>query len=412
MKLTNYWGTTTSQPSTKWTRNLPDTSDIVVFGAGGAGLTVALALALRGQEVVCIDALMPTWRNARKGLGVGTMFLSQMRKMHDMDFHIRDILDYAKSAMFGIRHSLDFVNKYGQVTNDDNWCNFMQYGGFHLATDDAEEGHLHEYKKYLDFIGVKSTVMKAQSVSNLTSLDAKRAGLFVPNEFCVNPAKYYNGLTVACRKVGVKVLSGIHVDSVTQNGFLWNIRDDLGNNIRCKKLIVCAGANLEALPESEELEDYITRKRIFYGATPEIVTDRLSPYIISTIDGRFAFRRYDNRIIVAFDDLDMHPADMKEPRPSTTRKARESLDIIYPLKKKHTFDFVWAKNSLETKDSLPIICEVAERPGLFLNIGYGIDSLPWQHIGASVIKELLLESKPSRMTKLFSLERVNKSERL
>lgn len=408
MRLTNYWGTTTSQPSTKWVRNLPDTADIVVFGAGGAGLTTALALALRGEEVVCLDALMPTWRNARKGLGAGPMFLSQLHKLHRMNFHIRDILDYMKFARQGMQHTLDFINKYGDINNNDDWCNFMQYGGFHLATTDAEEAELSEWKKYLDFIGVKPTIISANSTSQLTSLDARRPSLYVPNEFCVNPAKYYNGLTVACQKVGVQVLSGVHVTSATQNGFSWEVKDEVGNNIKCKTLIVCAGANLEALPESEELEDYITRKRIFYGATPEIVTDRLSPYVISTVDGRFVFRRYDNRMIVAFDDFDMYPADMKSPKHSSIRKARESLDIIYPINKRHKFDFVWSKNSLETKDSLPIICEVEDRKGLYLNIGYGIDSLPWQHIGASVIQELVLGSKPSRATELFSLERVNK----
>ncbi|MHC5056393.1 MAG: NAD(P)/FAD-dependent oxidoreductase [Planctomycetota bacterium] len=413
MKLTNYWNTTTSRPKSKWVGKLPDHSKIVILGAGGAGLTTAVSLALSGAEdVTVIDAIMPSWRGARKGIGVATMFGRQLDTMHKMGFHVREIFRYLKMSLVGMKNTIEFIRRYSNALNNDEWCHAMQYGGFHLAKDDKEASMIEHWQKYLEFAGIKATHMNPQQIERLTSLNVEHDGLFVPNEFMVNPAQYYNGLAVACRKVGVEVLSGYVVTEVYQDGRFWVVADSLGNFIRCDNLIVCTGANLEALPAIDELEDYVTRKRIFYGATPEVSTMRLPPYSISSLDGSMITRRYDNRIIMALDDNDTYPADLKPPKPATVRTAKEKLLELYPISSDNEkqFEYVWAKNSLQTRDALPIVCEIEERPNLFLNVGYGLDSLSWQHIGAAVLKELVLGSKNTAGTELFSLERVKTSE--
>ena len=125
-------------------------------------------------------------------------------------------------------------------------------------------------------------------------------------------------------------------------------------------------------------------------------------------------RRYDNRIVVALDDNDTCPADLKSPKPATIRTAQEKLVELYPISSDNEkqFEYIWSKNILQTRDALPIVCEVQERPNLFLNVGYEMDSFGWQHIGAAVLKELILGSKSTPGIELFSLERVNNSERL
>ena len=413
MKLRNYWNTTTSKPRSKWVGSLPDHTKTLILGAGGAGLTTAVSLALSGAEdITVIDAVMPSWRGARKGIGTANLFGRQLDTMHQMGFHVREIFKYLRMSLVGMRNTIEFVRRYSNAVNNDDWCHSLQYGGFHLAKDDKEASIIEHWQKYLEFSGMKATEMKPHQIQKLTSLNVEHNGLFVPNEFMVNPAQYYNGLTMACRKVGVEVLSGYTVDEVYQDGRFWVVSDSVGNHIRCDQIVVCTGANLEALPAIDELEEYVTRKRIFYGATPEISTMRLPPYVISSLDGSMITRRYDNRIIMALDDSDTLPADLKSPKPTTIRTAKEKLLELYPISSdvELQFEFVWAKNSLQTRDALPIVCEIEERPNLFLNVGYGMDSLAWQHIGAAVLKELLLGSKKTVGIDLFSLERVKTSE--
>ena len=411
MKLTNYWNTTTSKPKSKWVGNLPDHSKVVILGAGGAGLTTAVSLALAGgEDITVIDSTMPSWRGARKGIGVATLFGRQLEDMHKMGIHVSDIFRYLKMSQIGMKNTIEFIRRYSDVVNNDEWCHAKQYGGFHLVNTEEDVRTVKHLEKYLEFTGVKSSYMNPQQVEKLTGLNVEKGGLFVPNEFMLNPAQLYNGMAMACRRVGIELLSGYTVTEVYQDARFWVIADSMGNHIRCDKLIICTGANLEALPDIEELEEYVLRKRIFYGATPEIATMRLPPYVISSLDGSMITRRFDNRIIMALDDNDTHAADLKPPKPPTIRKAQEKLVELYPITSdvERKFEYVWSKNCLQTRDSLPIVCEVQERPNLYLNIGYGMDSLGWQHIGAAVIKELILGSKSTPNLGLFSLERVNK----
>ena len=412
MKPRNYWNTTTSKPKSQWVSKLPDHAKVVVLGAGGAGLLTAVTLALGGAEdVTVVEAGIPAWRGARKGIGAATLFTKQLDAMHKLGFHVRDIFKYLRMSIVGMKNNLEFINRYSNVVNNDDWCHPVQYGGFHLAQTDEQEEQVKQWVKYLEFCNINATAMKPEQISKLTSLNVERDGVFVPNEFMLNPAQYFNGVVQACHRLGVDIHSGFLAEEVYQDGRWWILADAEKNFIKCDKLIVCTGC-INALPEIPELMDFVTPRRVCFGATPEVATMRLPPYNISTMDGAQVSRRYDNRIIMALDDNDKYTGDYKSPRPSSIRTALENTQTLYPIVSdvEKQFEYVWAKNIMQTRDSLPIVCELEDYKNLFVNVGYGIDSLGWQHIGAAIIKELVLGSKTTPGVQLFSLERAKTSE--
>lgn len=411
MKLNNLWNTTTSRPHFEPVTGLPDHSDFVIVGAGGAGLSTAIALTMHGAEnITVVDAFMPSWRYARKSLGTGSMLGPWMYGAHTAGLSVGQILKFTKMAKVGLRNTLDYIDRYAENVNNDDWCNLNQYGGFYLAETDYDEEMLDDWKQHLEFNNVNASIMSPDAMWRIAHIETEKPGLLVPNEFILNPAKYYNGLVMGCHKLGVNIIAGFDVEDVYQEGRGWVVSDGLTNKIKANKVIICTGANLEALPPIDALEDCVKRKRILYGATPEVATMRLPPYVVGTADGSFMSRRYDNRIVISYDTNDTYPADLKGPKQSTLRHALRKMREVYPITcdVEKDFEYVWTKNVLTTTDSLPIITDIPELYGLYLNIGYGTNGIVWQQIGAGILRELVLGSKSTPGVELFSLERTSK----
>src|SRR3979409_641739 len=61
MKERNYWLETVVSPPPPSARDLPDSADVVVVGAGFCGLSAARALAKRGVNVAVLEAEPVGW---------------------------------------------------------------------------------------------------------------------------------------------------------------------------------------------------------------------------------------------------------------------------------------------------------------------------------------------------------------
>lgn len=404
-EIKNFWNTTTVPPNGAWVSNLPDFKEIIILGAGGAGLSVATALSFRGaKDIAVIDAMLPGWRGARKGIGAAIQLPLTPHLLYANGYDIATSFKVLRMANIGIKN----VNSYiQQFWPDKDWCRKLNFGGFHLAFNKEDEAKLDDCNKFYKCGQIQSSLMKSDAIASLTSLRLAHNGIFLPNEMTVNPAKYFNGIITGIRKAGVEVWSGFSCSEIFQDGINWVVGDGLGNIIKCRKLIICTGANLSALPSIDSIEEFVTRKRITYAATPEIGSLRLPPYVISSLDGSEVYRRYDNRIIVALDSNDTSCADMKEPHQSAIKIALHRISMLYPLTdNEKTFDYVWTRNVLTTKDSLPLVGEIPQLRNLYLNIGYSQHSLGLQMAGATILAELILGSTKTKGVEVFSLDRI------
>lgn len=403
METKNFWGTTSPIANGDWLYPLPDFKEVVILGAGGAGLSTAAALGFRGfKEALVIDALLPAWKGARKGIGTATLSARPVHHLLENNVNIVDAVRLLRMSCIGIRNVNDFIQRFWP---DKDWCRKLNYGGFHIALSMSDEDRLADATRYYKLGEVQASLMNAGAIKSLTGINNPYKGIFVPNELTVNPAKYFNGMITQVRKMGIDIMSGFCVSEIYQDGLYWVLGDELGNNMRCRRLILCTGANLAALPSLDEVEDVVIRRRITYGVTPTI-NGRLPPYIISSFDGSEVYRRYENRIVVALDTRDTSGADMKPPEKSSIQRGLNRLDTLFNLgDSEKTFEYIWAKNILETKDSLPIVSEVPTLKNLYLNIGYNHHGLPLQMIGGTVMAELLLGSNKTSGVELFSLER-------
>ncbi len=409
MEIKNYWNTTTVSPTGSWVTAVPDYIETIIVGAGGAGLTTAISLGLNGyNNILVLDSILPSWRGARRGIGAATLLGTTPHSLMAKGHSSIDVFKALAMCSIGIKNVNIFIEKFWEEVD---WCHRLNFGGFHIAVNDEEQKLLSDINKFYIKGNIRTSHMEGDAVSKLTDMRVAHGGIFIPNECMVNPAKFFNGLITGARSLGISVISGFDVDNVYQDGFHWIVADGFGNSIKCRKVILCTGANVSALPNSDVLDEFLVRKRVTCFATPPIISHRLNPYVISTLDGSEIYRRHDNRIIGTIDTSDGFPGDMKEPDKSALEKAFHRVTSLYPLvDKERQFDYVWTKNIIETKDGLPIIGEVKELKNLFFNIGYSHHALSWQMIGGAVIAELLLGSHKQQTVgaEIFSPTRIFK----
>src|SRR5690606_23617486 len=121
-------------------------------------------------------------------------------------------------------------------------CRKSNFGGFHFAKDLEEEKVLEDTNKFYQIGQVNSSLMKGNAISKLTDMNIGHAGVFIPNECMVNPAKFFNGIITGIRKLGIDIISGFTVDTLYQEGLNWVVSDIMGNIIRCKNLVLATGS--------------------------------------------------------------------------------------------------------------------------------------------------------------------------
>ncbi|NCQ25624.1 MAG: FAD-dependent oxidoreductase [Rhodobacteraceae bacterium CG17_big_fil_post_rev_8_21_14_2_50_63_15] len=227
---TPYWWSAldASEPSDP----LPETCDLLVIGAGYAGLSAALAAQDCGARVVVVDAGEPGFgastRNggmfgAHPRLGWATLKAQFGAEVADGLFaEAQPALDWAKNL----------------IAREAITCDLQQTGRIQLAYTPA---HFATQKAMVRTIREKSTV-DAQIVerADLGQEIATRlyhGGLLFPAHCAIHPAKFHQGLLRAVRQRGVPVVGQAGVRALEQSGNQYAAQTAKGL-IRAQKVVL------------------------------------------------------------------------------------------------------------------------------------------------------------------------------
>jgi len=404
----NYWNTTTVAPNAKWVSSVPDEVNYLIIGAGGAGLSTALALAQRqATGITIIDPTLPGWRSARKQSGAVSILPFLPSHLKAKDITDEEINNLVTLGLWNAAFTEKFMWEFGAGKN---WCEKQSIGGFRVAFQRTQLSDLEDAIPYLQELPTKPFMFTQKMFQNITTVRNGWGGLYVPNDFVVNPARYLNGLTTACKYMGVDISSGFNVTEIRQDCDKWVVNDEYGNTIKAKKLILCMGAFFGQLANLNDLSSLLFRRRIQYIATKPLST-RLPPYLLIDADGKSIYRTHNERVIYSLDRDDKEMADFKINKGSINIMSGR---MSYRLKAVHERelkpDFAWSRGVLCTPDSLPFITEFKALPNIYLNMGYNEHSLSYQMIGGRIAAGLVLKGEyiiPG--SEIFSLERVTRS---
>jgi glycine/D-amino acid oxidase-like deaminating enzyme len=112
----------------------------------------------------------------------------------------------------------------------------------------------------------------------------------------------------------------------------------------------------------------------------------------------------ENRILIGGRDDPYHHPHIK---PSTISKKTQQLTTAFRKKMMHIplkADFSWAGAFATTKDGLPYIGSIPERPHTYFALGFGGNGITFSVIAAEILRDLIT-GKRNENAELFKFDR-------
>lgn len=205
-------------------------------------------------------------------------------------------------------------------------------------------------------------------------------------------------------KAGHKVYSNTDIKTIEHHKQGIKLQTGNGPVIKAKKLVIACGY--------ESLK-YIPKKIAEINSTYALVSEPLpdvrfwykNSLIWETAVPYMYFRAVsENRILVGGRDDPFHHPHIP---PSVIKRKVDMLQQAFLKKMPHIplkADFSWAGVFANTKDGLPYIGCIPERPDTYFALGFGGNGITFSVIAAEIIHDLIMEKKNEHV-QLFSFNR-------
>ena len=182
-------------------------SDVVVVGAGIAGLTIAYKLASEGKDVVVLE---------RDLIGSGETGHTTAHITHALDdryAELEKMFGEEKTRLAAQSHTaaIDFID---QVVRKENiQCDFMRVDGYLFLHPSDEISTLEEELK-----ATRRAGLLTEMTENIPGIDTQEGpALRFQNQAQFHPLKYLHGLCQAILKYGGKIYTGTMVKEFNQH---------------------------------------------------------------------------------------------------------------------------------------------------------------------------------------------------
>lgn len=336
--------------------------EIVVVGAGYAGLSTAIALLQRGAQVTVVDAGEPgSGASGRNGGQVIPFFKRTPDSLRSglgksvADDLIRFVISSA-DAVFDLigTHRIE--------------CDAVRTGWIQAARGPAGESVLRDRCRTWAACGLPCEPLSASDVARLSGTGQFRGGWVVQSAGSVHPLKFARGLAGVVQKLGGTVLAHSPVQSLERKVDRWSLLFANGRRINAAKVVLATnGYTTDLWPGLRKSIVPVYSMQIATVPLPlaigadilaggQTMTDsnHLVHYFRRDVEGRFIMGSR-----APFKDL---------PDDSATRRLIMRTRQMYPQLANIDFPIRWAGRVAMTTDSLPHLHQLA--PGLTTALGF------------------------------------------
>src|SRR5713226_8495620 len=213
-KEKNYWLETVTTPPTQAARELPDSTDVAVIGAGYCGLSAARTLAKRGVSVAVFEAETIGWGASSRN---GGMVLTGMKLPVPalIKRYGREMVRRMYAA------SLDSIDCVEQIVREENIdCNFSRCGHLEVA---CKQAHFDGYEESAALIkrefNHELRIIPKKELHNEIGSDIYFGGMVDDASASLNPARYAAGLAYAAQRAGACLYDHTRVEKVEATSF-------------------------------------------------------------------------------------------------------------------------------------------------------------------------------------------------
>ncbi len=378
IKEKNYWLETVTTPAAQAARDLPDSIDVAVVGAGFCGLSAARTLAKRGVKVAVFEAQTFGWGASSRN---GGMVLTGM-KLPVLTL----IKRYGREAIRKMyASSLDSIDGVEQIVREENIdCHFSRCGHLEVA---CKQAHFDGYEESAALIkrefNHELRIIPRSELRGEIGSDIYFGGMVDDTSACLNPARYVAGLAHAAQRAGACLFDRTRVTSVElekNNGARkFRVRTSKGA-ITAREVILASGAyTTDATPALRKKIIPIGSYIIATEVLPDDLARELSPRNRMIYDSKHFLYYYrltpDNRMLFG-GRAAFFPETENTVRLSAEILRRGMIDV-YPQLRDAKSEFVWGGTLDFTLDVMP---HAGKIDGMYFAAGFaghGVAAATW-----------------------------------
>lgn len=342
---------------------LPDNaSDVLIIGGGYTGLSAALTLAKRGQQVTVLDAEMPGFgASSRNGGMIGNLLKPGLSGLIDA-YGVETGCAIYKEALA----SVDFIAQ--RITEEGIECDLALNGRFYPA---VLEKHLASMtrdfeirKKYLD---IPEEIVGPGDYGEDVDSPGYKGGLRQHHTGGLHPAKYVKGLTAAAERAGARIVAPLRAEEIGRASDGFTVKTAKGV-LKGRSLLLATNGYGGAL------SPYL-QKRIFPVNSTMIATEELSENLVASLfptkrmitDTRKMLSYYrpspDGRRVL----LGARPTIFPAPPEVQAKSLKKTLAAIFPQLGDFAVSHVWSGNVAYDFAAMPTI---GQHDGIYYAMGY------------------------------------------
>jgi len=378
IKGKNYWLETVTSPPAQPARDLPESIDVAVVGAGFCGLSAARTLAKRGVNVAVFEAETFGWGASSRN---GGMVLTGMKL--PVPTLIKRYGREAVRKMYAA--SLDAIDCVEQIVREESIdCNFSRCGHLEVA---CKRAHFDGYEESAALVkrefNHELRIIPKNGLRGEIGSDIYFGGMVDETSAGLNPARYVAGLAHAAQRAGACLYDHTRVTSVelekNNNARKFRVYTSKGA-ITAREVILASGAyTTDATPALRKKIIPIGSYIIATEVLPSDLARELSPRNRMIYDSKHFLYYYrltpDNRMLfggrAAF-------------FPETENTVRQSAEIlrcgmisVYPQLRDAKVEFVWGGTLDFTLDVMP---HAGKIDGMYFAAGFaghGVAAATW-----------------------------------
>jgi glycine/D-amino acid oxidase-like deaminating enzyme len=378
IKEKNYWLETVTMPPAQSARELPDSIDVAIVGAGFCGLSAARTLAKRGVKVAVLEAETFGWGASSRN---GGMVLTGM-KLPAPTLIKRYGRETVRKMYAASLETIDCVEQIVREEKID--CNFSRCGHLEVA---CKQAHFDCYEETAaltrrEFHHELRIIPKSKLRGEIGS-DIYFGGMVDETSAGLNPARYVAGLAHAAQRAGACLYDHTRVTSVeaqSNNGARKFRLKTSNGTITAREVILASGAyTTKATPALRKKIIPIGSYIIATETLPADLARELSPRNRMIYDSKHFLYYYrltpDNRMLFG-GRAAFFPETENIVRRSAEILRRGMIDV-YPQLRDTKVEFVWGGTLDFTLDVMP---HAGKIDGMYFAAGFaghGVAAATW-----------------------------------
>ncbi len=339
-------------------------ADIVIVGAGFAGLSAALHLAERGHRPVVLEAQQPGWgasgRNGGQVIAGLKHDLTELEHLVGAERAARMIAfsDHTAEATFAL------IDRLGID------CDAIRGGWFQGAHSKAALEIQRRKVERLTARGVSAAILTGDEMRAMVGTDWYPGGLFDARGGTLQPLSLARGLARAAIAAGARIHGETPVARLKPASDGWTLLTRAGHTVSAGKVLLCTNA----YSDIADLQHGITRSVVpFYSY--QIATAPLSDNLLKTLPAQ-GLGLSETRRVLAYCRVDADGRFVMGARgaldgsldPRAFNLTRQRLRELYPHLADIPVESHWNGRVAVTTDSLPRLVEPA--PNLHAALGW------------------------------------------